>query len=87
MPRKKSADVPVPAAALTAVPRRRAPRTTKPKAISLSAAPVDSPSFEEIAAAAYLRFLNRGSSHGSDFDDWVEAERELATRRGYAKAG
>ena len=41
----------------------------------------------EIAEAAYLRFIDRGARHGSDFDDWVEAERDLSARRGYAKAG
>jgi hypothetical protein len=47
----------------------------------------DAPSYEEIAEAAYLRFVDRGASHGSDFDDWVAAEHELRARRGYAKAG
>lgn len=41
-----------------------------------------SPSYEEIAEAAYHRYLNRGGDHGADFDDWVEAERELRERQG-----
>src|SRR6187431_2187959 len=28
------------------------------------------PSYDDIAQAAYLRYLNRGGGHGSDFDDW-----------------
>ena len=36
---------------------------------------------EEIAEAAYHRFLRRGGSSGRDFDDWIEAERELWERR------
>jgi len=39
------------------------------------------PSYEEIAEAAYQRYLSRGGDHGRDFDDWVEAERELRDRR------
>ena len=38
------------------------------------------PSYEEIAEAAYQRYLSRGGQHGRDFDDWVEAERELRGR-------
>jgi hypothetical protein len=38
------------------------------------------PSYDEIAEAAYHRYLQRGGQHGQDFDDWVEAERSL--RRG-----
>ena len=39
-----------------------------------------SPTYDEIAQAAYLRYVQRGGGHGNDVDDWVEAEREL--RRG-----
>ncbi len=39
------------------------------------------PVYEEIAEAAYHRFLRRGGQDGGDFDDWVEAERELRSRR------
>jgi hypothetical protein len=39
------------------------------------------PSYEEIAEAAYQRYLNRGGAHGQDFEDWVEAERELSNTR------
>jgi hypothetical protein len=49
---------------------------------SLSAADDgDSPSTDEIAQAAYQRYLSRGGQHGADFDDWIEAERELRQRR------
>jgi hypothetical protein len=40
-----------------------------------------SPTYDEIAEAAYLRYLHRGGGDGQDFDDWVEAERELRSRR------
>jgi hypothetical protein len=38
------------------------------------------PSEEEIRIRAYRRYLERGGSDGQDFDDWLEAERELKTR-------
>jgi hypothetical protein len=40
-----------------------------------------SPTYDEIAEAAYLRYLRRGGGDGQDFEDWVEAERELRSRR------
>jgi len=39
------------------------------------------PTYDEIAEAAYHRYLRRGGIDGQDFDDWVEAERELRSRR------
>ena len=38
------------------------------------------PTHNEIAEAAYHRYLKREGSQGSDFDDWLEAERELRSR-------
>jgi len=45
------------------------------------AAPGSGPSYDQIAEAAYHRYLNRGASDGRDFEDWLEAERELRSRR------
>ncbi len=39
------------------------------------------PSEEEIRTRAYHRYLERGGNHGQDFDDWLEAERELKNGR------
>lgn len=39
------------------------------------------PTQEEIAEAAYFRHLRRGAHEGDEFNDWVEAERELRERR------
>ena len=39
------------------------------------------PSDDEIRERAYHRYLARGGHAGSEFDDWVEAERELRNRR------
>jgi len=35
------------------------------------------PTDEDIRLRAYHRYLSRGGSHGQDFNDWLEAEREL----------
>lgn len=35
------------------------------------------PSAEDIRMRAYHRYLERGGGHGMDFEDWLEAEREL----------
>lgn len=67
-----------------------APRTRRRSTTEPAAAPVDiatvagtepKPTAEEIAEAAYQRYLSRGGQDGSDFDDWIEAERELRSRR------
>src|SRR5689334_12843601 len=34
---------------------------------------------DQIAARAYQRFLARGGEHGHDVEDWMAAERELAS--------
>jgi hypothetical protein len=35
------------------------------------------PSEDDIRERAYHRYMQRGGGHGQDFDDWLEAEREL----------
>ena len=35
------------------------------------------PSEDDIRHRAYQRYLQRGGGHGMDFEDWLEAEREL----------
>jgi Protein of unknown function (DUF2934) len=35
------------------------------------------PDEDEIRRRAYQRYLERGGGDGQDFDDWLEAEREL----------
>jgi DUF2934 family protein len=39
------------------------------------------PSEEDVRMRAYQRYLDRGGDHGADFDDWVNAERELQRKR------
>ena len=36
---------------------------------------------DRVAQRAYELYLARGASDGQDFDDWLAAERELATSR------
>lgn len=38
------------------------------------------PTHDEIAEAAYHKYLSRRGAGGTDFDDWVEAERDLRSR-------
>jgi hypothetical protein len=42
---------------------------------------MSSPSDEDIRMRAYHRYLERGGGHGMDFEDWLEAERDLKARR------
>jgi hypothetical protein len=52
---------------------------TQPEPVTPESDPMNAsePTEEEIRHRAYLRFLERGASHGEDFNDWLEAEREL----------
>jgi hypothetical protein len=45
--------------------------------MSMASAPSD----EDIRMRAYQRYLERGGSHGMEFEDWLEAERELKPGR------
>ena len=39
------------------------------------------PTVDDIRRRAYERYLERGGKHGQHFDDWLEAERELRTKK------
>ena len=52
---------------------------SQPENRSMSMA--SSPSEEDIRLRAYQRYLERGGGHGMDFEDWLEAERELNRRQ------
>lgn len=39
------------------------------------------PSEDDIRLRAYHRYLQRGGGHGMDFEDWLEAERELKSQK------
>ena len=62
-----------------------AARSTKPKPVEAGGVPASlrprerpSPSSEAIAFHAYYLWLARGQPVGTDWDDWLEAERQLA---------
>jgi hypothetical protein len=48
---------------------------------SRSTSMASEPSEEDIRMRAYHRYLERGGGQGQEFDDWVEAEKELKTGR------
>jgi hypothetical protein len=87
MPKKKT-DINTPLPAAKPAPKARATRAAsskvakakKPNGASAKVPKVQGPSYHEIAEAAYLRYVSRGGTAGSDFDDWLEAERELSQR-------
>jgi hypothetical protein len=56
---------------------RRDETYSKPELLGPPAAPPFSPSHDEIALAAYHRYLARGRAPGLDVHDWLEAERDL----------
>lgn len=67
------------------MPEPAGQRVTLPDASTADSVTFDtgapiSPSYEEIAEAAYHRYLSRGGNDGYDFDDWIEAERQLKGR-------
>lgn len=88
-PRSTPAAKAAPAAnAATRKPAAR-PKTAKRKAdtnvvsesVEATFVVVSEPSEDEIRIRAYHRYLARGGSHGTEFDDWLEAERDLRQSR------
>jgi hypothetical protein len=64
-------------------PREAASSTAIDTASEGAKEPLDSgiassgPNEDDIRRRAYQRYLERGGGDGQDFDDWLEAEREL----------
>lgn len=54
------------------------PKTRKTRA---APATVAEPSPDEIRRRAYERYQQRGGNHGQHFDDWLEAEKELKSKK------
>ena len=69
------------AAEKKSAPAVTAKASAAPAKAPAAAAPVKAnkkaPTREEIRVRAYHIFISRGASHGRDFDDWLEAERQL----------
>ena len=58
-------------------------RTTARKPDGAAPAPPEAaqPSADDIRVRAYHRYLERGGREGGDFDDWLEAEKDLKSTR------
>jgi len=56
-------------------------RKTKTASTAATAPPSAEPSIDEIRRRAYERYQQRGGNHGRHFDDWLEAEKELRSRK------
>jgi hypothetical protein len=56
-------------------------RTRIPGAEQAPMGPPAEPSHDDIRHRAYERYLARGGDHGLHVDDWVEAEKELKSRK------
>jgi len=79
---KPTADAPPQGAAIEPVSARSQDfDAALPEALtSESVSMASEPSEEDIRLRAYHRYLERGGSHGTDFEDWLEAERDLKNR-------
>jgi hypothetical protein len=62
-------------------PARPKARKTKTTATSAGTPPSTEPSVDEIRRRAYQRYQERGGNHGRHFDDWLEAEKELRSKK------
>jgi hypothetical protein len=62
-------------------PARPKARKTKSTATSAGTPPSTEPSVDEIRRRAYQRYQERGGNHGRHFDDWLEAEKELRSKK------
>ncbi len=60
-------------------PKKKANGEAEPEGPVTTAAP--EPTAEEIRVRAYHRYLERGAGHGADFDDWLQAEKDLKRAR------
>jgi len=79
-PKAEAAETPAP---VKPAPRARAPKAAANKDVtarsrkSTSVSMASEPSEDDIRLRAYHRYLERGGGHGMDFEDWLEAKREL----------
>jgi hypothetical protein len=78
MAKKKSAAPETTSPLAVPAARKRSNAAARPKAQNGDSR--HDPTHHEIAEAAYHRYLSRRGAGGSDFDDWVEAERDLLSR-------
>ena len=75
MAKRPSSKSKVTDAAAPATPKARRGRPAS------TPAPAPEPSLDDIRRRAYERYQERGGKHGEHFDDWLEAEKELKSRK------
>jgi len=86
-PRSKTSDTGTPAEPKPKRQRATAADSAQPAAPSEMASeqqPMGPPaevSDDDIRRRAYDRYLARGGNHGLHFDDWLEAEKELRSKK------
>jgi hypothetical protein len=83
-PRSKTPDPAAPAEPKPKRARRGAPaESSAPASVASTADDSASaePTNDDIRRRAYERYLERGGNHGRHFDDWLEAEKELRSRK------
>ncbi len=62
----------------TAVIRQSGERAIR-RHTTMEVEPIEAaPARSDIAARAFMLFLERGAEHGRDMEDWLQAERELS---------
>lgn len=84
-PETEAPAAPVPtvkATAAKAAVKKAAPKKSIPARKSTPVSAEAEPTDEDIRVRAYHRYLERGGGHGMDFEDWLEAKRELQKMRG-----
>jgi len=60
---------------------KASPASTEVSDMPIESDPAMVPTYDDIARAAYERYLSRGGNHGRDFDDWLEAEQALRSKK------
>jgi len=64
-----------------AKPKRARAGKAVDSAADKAGSPPAGPSTDDIRRRAYERYLERGGNHGQHFDDWLEAEKELRSKK------
>lgn len=73
-PRRRRKDFELPNQIVSA-PTIAPPATSETPNLTANLSP--EPTYDEIAQRAYQLYEHRGGEHGRDWDDWLQAEREL----------
>ena len=73
--RPKATDAAAPAP--PAAPKAKRARAPKAEQTPVGPTTTTEPTLDDIRRRAYERYLARGAGDGMDFEDWLDAEREL----------